>query len=129
MRIWCIKIGTVYDLYYRYLKQTIHVCEYTVEVCSERRQALVYLFLKPFQCQIYEINLQLHAVCAGLKAFSTWNATAGIETCRLCCGGHGYSHASGLPKLYSFHTPVCTYEGENNVMMLQLARLLYIFCL
>ncbi|XP_048781303.2 peroxisomal acyl-coenzyme A oxidase 1-like [Ostrea edulis] len=66
----------------------------------------------------------LHALCAGLKAFSTWNCTAGIETCRLCCGGHGYSHASGLPKLYSFHTPGCTYEGENNVMMLQLARFL-----
>ncbi|XP_062581682.1 peroxisomal acyl-coenzyme A oxidase 1-like [Saccostrea cucullata] len=67
---------------------------------------------------------QLHAVCAGLKAFSTWNCTAGIETCRLCCGGHGYSHASGLPKLYVFYTPGCTYEGENNVMMLQVARFL-----
>ncbi|XP_048781300.2 peroxisomal acyl-coenzyme A oxidase 1-like [Ostrea edulis] len=67
---------------------------------------------------------QLHAVCAGLKAFSTWDCTAGIETCRLCCGGHGYSHASGLPKLYVFYTPGCTYEGENNVMMLQVARFL-----
>ncbi|XP_011443813.3 peroxisomal acyl-coenzyme A oxidase 1 [Magallana gigas] len=67
---------------------------------------------------------QLHAVCAGLKAFSTWACTAGIETCRLCCGGHGYSHASGIPKLYTFYTPGCTYEGENNVMMLQVARFL-----
>nr|XP_022336079.1 peroxisomal acyl-coenzyme A oxidase 1-like isoform X1 [Crassostrea virginica]XP_022336087.1 peroxisomal acyl-coenzyme A oxidase 1-like isoform X1 [Crassostrea virginica] len=67
---------------------------------------------------------QLHAVCAGLKAFVTWVCTAGIETCRLCCGGHGYSHASGLPKLYVFYTPGCTYEGENNVMMLQVARFL-----
>ncbi|XP_062581681.1 peroxisomal acyl-coenzyme A oxidase 1-like [Saccostrea cucullata] len=66
----------------------------------------------------------LHAVLCGLKAFSTWVCTSGIETCRLCCGGHGYSHASGLPKLYTMATPGCTYEGENNVMMLQLARFL-----
>lgn len=59
---------------------------------------------------------------AGLKAFSSWVSSAGVETCRLCCGGHGYSHASGLPKIYVDCTPACTYEGENMVLMLQVAR-------
>lgn len=68
--------------------------------------------------------LQLHALSAGLKAFSTWAASAGVETCRICCGGHGYSHASGLPKIYVDVVPGCTYEGENTVMMLQVARYL-----
>ncbi|XP_061181287.1 peroxisomal acyl-coenzyme A oxidase 1-like [Saccostrea echinata] len=67
---------------------------------------------------------QLHAISAGLKAFSSWTCSAGVETCRLCCGGHGYSHASGLPKIYIDCVPGCTYEGENNVMMLQVARFL-----
>lgn len=67
---------------------------------------------------------QLHAISAGLKAFSSWMCSAGVETCRLCCGGHGYSHASGLPKIYIDVVPGCTYEGENNVMMLQVARFL-----
>ncbi|XP_069056303.1 peroxisomal acyl-coenzyme A oxidase 1-like [Pleurodeles waltl] len=67
---------------------------------------------------------ELHALSAGLKAFTTWVASAGIEECRMACGGHGYSRCSGLPDIYITFTPSCTYEGENTVMMLQLARFL-----
>ncbi|XP_069106386.1 peroxisomal acyl-coenzyme A oxidase 1-like [Argopecten irradians] len=78
--------------------------------------------------QIEEGNLdqigELHALSSGLKAFASWECTKGIEECRMACGGHGYSHASGLPKIYVDLTPGCTYEGENTVMMLQTARYL-----
>ncbi|XP_035258792.1 peroxisomal acyl-coenzyme A oxidase 1 isoform X1 [Anguilla anguilla] len=67
---------------------------------------------------------ELHALSAGLKAFTTWAASAGIEVCRMACGGHGYSHCSALPAIYVTFTPTCTYEGENTVMMLQTARFL-----
>ncbi|XP_063739383.1 peroxisomal acyl-coenzyme A oxidase 1 isoform X1 [Eleginops maclovinus] len=67
---------------------------------------------------------ELHALCAGLKAFTTWTANAGIEVCRMSCGGHGYSRSSALPDIYVEFTPACTYEGENTVMMLQTARYL-----
>ncbi|XP_015675183.1 peroxisomal acyl-coenzyme A oxidase 1 isoform X1 [Protobothrops mucrosquamatus] len=67
---------------------------------------------------------ELHALSAGLKAFSSWTASAGIEECRMACGGHGYSRCSGLPDIYVNFTPSCTYEGENTVMMLQTARFL-----
>ncbi|XP_067115839.1 peroxisomal acyl-coenzyme A oxidase 1 isoform X1 [Osmerus mordax] len=67
---------------------------------------------------------ELHALSAGLKAFTTWTANAGIEVCRMSCGGHGYSRSSGLPDIYVTFTPTCTYEGENTVMMLQTARYL-----
>ncbi|XP_066470200.1 peroxisomal acyl-coenzyme A oxidase 1 isoform X1 [Tiliqua scincoides] len=67
---------------------------------------------------------ELHALSAGLKAFSSWVASAGIEECRMACGGHGYSRCSGLPDIYVNFTPTCTYEGENTVMMLQTARFL-----
>ncbi|KAL8594946.1 hypothetical protein ACOMHN_038743 [Nucella lapillus] len=67
---------------------------------------------------------QLHALSAGLKAVSSWVAGEGVEVCRLACGGHGYSLASGLPKIYVDVTPACTYEGENYVMILQTARYL-----
>ncbi|XP_025902541.1 peroxisomal acyl-coenzyme A oxidase 1 isoform X2 [Nothoprocta perdicaria] len=67
---------------------------------------------------------ELHALTAGLKAFSSWIANAGIEECRMACGGHGYSRCSGLPDIYVTFTPSCTYEGENTVMMLQTARFL-----
>jgi len=66
----------------------------------------------------------LHATSAGLKAFSTDMAVCGIETCRLACGGMGYSLASGLPYLYVRAVPTQTYEGDNTVLYLQTARFL-----
>ena len=65
---------------------------------------------------------QIHALSSGLKAFCTNAMNVGMEQCRISCGGHGYSHASGLPKLYVCHTPACTFEGENTVLQLQAAR-------
>ncbi|KAI5613573.1 peroxisomal acyl-coenzyme A oxidase 1 isoform X1, partial [Silurus asotus] len=67
---------------------------------------------------------ELHALAAGLKAFTTWTVNTGVEVCRMACGGHGYSRSSGLPDIYVTFTPMCTYEGENTVMMLQTARYL-----
>ncbi|XP_006813018.1 peroxisomal acyl-coenzyme A oxidase 1-like [Saccoglossus kowalevskii] len=67
---------------------------------------------------------ELHALSAGLKAFTSYVANEGIEVCRLSCGGHGYSQASGFPELYGLATPLVTYEGENTVMLLQTARYL-----
>ncbi|XP_063332619.1 peroxisomal acyl-coenzyme A oxidase 1 isoform X2 [Pelmatolapia mariae] len=67
---------------------------------------------------------ELHALSAGLKAFTSWEATSAIEVCRMSCGGHGYSRSSALPDIYVEFTPACTYEGENTVMMLQTARYL-----
>ncbi|XP_066268563.1 peroxisomal acyl-coenzyme A oxidase 1-like isoform X1 [Branchiostoma lanceolatum] len=67
---------------------------------------------------------ELHALSAGLKALSSAAANVGMEKCRLACGGHGYSHASGLPRLYTNMTPASTAEGEHVVLMLQTARYL-----
>ncbi|XP_062520346.1 peroxisomal acyl-coenzyme A oxidase 1-like isoform X2 [Corticium candelabrum] len=72
---------------------------------------------------------ELHATSAGLKAFCTTITSDGIETCRKCCGGHGYSKASGLPTLYADFTPSQTYEGDNTVLYLQTARFLIKCCM
>ena len=64
----------------------------------------------------------LHAMTSGLKAACTSYAAAGVETCRLLCGGHGYSLASGLPSLFAEFAPSQTYAGDNVVMLLQAAR-------
>uniref|UniRef100_A0A0N4ZQM6 Acyl-coenzyme A oxidase n=1 Tax=Parastrongyloides trichosuri TaxID=131310 RepID=A0A0N4ZQM6_PARTI len=67
---------------------------------------------------------ELHALSCGLKAIVSFETAQGIEQCRLSCGGHGYSDASGLPQLYAFAVGGCTYEGENIVMLLQVAKIL-----
>uniref|UniRef100_A0A8C6TST5 Acyl-coenzyme A oxidase n=1 Tax=Neogobius melanostomus TaxID=47308 RepID=A0A8C6TST5_9GOBI len=98
--------------------------------------AYAFTFVGQYMSQIYhritgDINQgdfnelpELHALSAGLKAFTTWTTNSGIEVCRMSCGGHGYSCSSALPDIYAEFTPTCTYEGENTVMMLQTARYL-----
>jgi len=82
---------------------------------------------------------ELHATSSGLKvrevyfcsifnnlvqAYATWMAAEGIAECRQRCGGMGFLRASGLPDLYAASVPACTYEGDNNVLIQQLARYL-----
>ncbi|XP_008574778.1 PREDICTED: peroxisomal acyl-coenzyme A oxidase 2 [Galeopterus variegatus] len=67
---------------------------------------------------------ELHALSSGMKALVTDFCTQGAELCRRACGGHGYSKLSGLPSLVTKVTGSCTYEGENTVLYLQVARFL-----
>lgn len=70
------------------------------------------------------VFLQLHALSCCLKAVASGDAATGIEQLRLACGGHGYMDASNLPSIYGLVTAICTYEGENTVLLLQTARYL-----
>ncbi|CAL4088851.1 unnamed protein product [Meganyctiphanes norvegica] len=67
---------------------------------------------------------ELHALSCGLKALCTTDATSGIEILRLSCGGHGYLASSNLPRIFVWATAAQTYEGENTVLWLQVARYL-----
>lgn len=48
----------------------------------------------------------------------------GVEMCRLACGGHGYMTCANFSATYGLVTAMCTYEGENTVLLLQTARFL-----
>ncbi|XP_022154788.1 peroxisomal acyl-coenzyme A oxidase 1 [Momordica charantia] len=67
---------------------------------------------------------EAHACTAGLKSITTAATADGIEECRKLCGGHGYLCSSGLPELFAVYVPACTYEGDNIVLLLQVARIL-----
>ncbi|KAF7991392.1 hypothetical protein HCN44_002954 [Aphidius gifuensis] len=67
---------------------------------------------------------ELHALSCCLKAVASSDAASGVEQLRLACGGHGYMDSSNLPATYGLVTAVCTYEGENTVLLLQTARYL-----
>uniref|UniRef100_A0A6M2EJG1 Acyl-coenzyme A oxidase n=1 Tax=Populus davidiana TaxID=266767 RepID=A0A6M2EJG1_9ROSI len=67
---------------------------------------------------------EAHACTAGLKSLTTTATADAIEECRKLCGGHGYLCASGLPELFAVYVPACTYEGDNVVLLLQVARFL-----
>ncbi|KAL4584784.1 hypothetical protein LXL04_009394 [Taraxacum kok-saghyz] len=67
---------------------------------------------------------EVHACTSGLKSLTTATTAEGIDECRKLCGGHGYLVSSGLPELFAVYVPACTYEGENVVLMLQVAKFL-----
>lgn len=67
---------------------------------------------------------ELHALSCCMKAIVSSDGAAGVEVCRLACGGHGFMQSSGLPSTYGFVTAACTYEGENTILLLQTARYL-----
>lgn len=54
-----------------------------------------------------------------VQALCTGYAADGIEACRRSCGGHGYSKLSGLPSLFQSYVQNVTWEGDNNVLYLQ----------
>lgn len=48
----------------------------------------------------------------------------GLETCRQCLGGNGYSSYSALPGMIQDFSVQCTWEGDNTVLLLQAGRYL-----
>ena len=60
----------------------------------------------------------MHVICSGAKAYFTEYPLAHMETIRLACGGHGFSHFSGLPSVIEGYKPLVTLEGENTIMYL-----------
>jgi len=66
----------------------------------------------------------LHAESSGLKALITQRVNDGIEALRKLCGGHGYSHLSGLPELSANYLALATLEGTQQILEPQTARFL-----
>ncbi|XP_050483384.1 probable peroxisomal acyl-coenzyme A oxidase 1 isoform X4 [Bombus huntii] len=85
---------------------------------------MFYTVQKQLRQANHEKIPELHSLSCCLKAVVSADTAAGIEQLRLSCGGHGYMTASNLPTLYGLATAVCTYEGENTVLLLQTAAYL-----
>jgi acyl-CoA oxidase len=60
-------------------------------------------------------ELESHA--AGLKALSTWHATATLQACREACGGLGYLAENRFASLKADSDIFTTFEGDNTVLL------------
>ncbi len=60
---------------------------------------------------------KVETLAAAMKAFSTWNATHALQTCRECCGGEGYIAANRFAALKADSDIFTTFEGDNTVLM------------
>lgn len=102
---------------------------YAYHFTAEVMKAMYFAFEKESRASgDFSALPELHATSSGLKAICTWRTKDGIELCRLACGGHGFMTLSGLPTTLGTYMPNVTYEGENNVLLLQTARYLLKAC-
>ena len=97
---------------------------YAMAFASQKIKKMVEENIVKVQANDFSFLNETHIALAGTKAYYTYTIFSGIERCRLSCGGHGFSHYSGLPALHQDFVPNCTLEGENTVMYLQVARFL-----
>lgn len=69
-----------------------------------------------------EDEREVEGLAAGLKAYSTWNATETIQIARECCGGQGYLTANRFASLKADSDIFTTFEGDNIVLLQLLAK-------
>jgi acyl-CoA oxidase len=66
--------------------------------------------------------MEVEALAAGLKAYTTWHTTRTLQEAREACGGQGYLVANRLPPLKADTDVFTTFEGDNTVLMQLVAK-------
>lgn len=84
-------------------------------------RVMVDKYIKIHVSQISDDDLaEVHALTAGMKAVVTWDTQKYLQTCRECCGGHGYSAYNRFGSMRDDHDIYLTFEGDNTVLVQQL---------
>ncbi|XP_062098888.1 acyl-coenzyme A oxidase, peroxisomal [Humulus lupulus] len=68
-----------------------------------------------------QLNADVHALSAGLKAYVTSYTAKSLSICREACGGHGYAAVNRFGMLRNDHDIFQTFEGDNTVLLQQVA--------
>jgi len=66
----------------------------------------------------------VHVLSSGLKAAATWTRVEVLQMCRECCGGMGFLAENKIGPMKTDMDVDVTFEGDNTVMMQQVARAL-----
>mmetsp|Transcript_30316 Transcript_30316/g.55398 ORF Transcript_30316/g.55398 Transcript_30316/m.55398 type:complete len:644 (-) Transcript_30316:901-2832(-) len=69
-----------------------------------------------------DVSKAIHVVSSGLKAAATWTRIAALQNCRECCGGFGFLSQNKIGPLLNDMNVDVTFEGDNTVMMMQVAK-------
>jgi acyl-CoA oxidase len=65
---------------------------------------------------------ELESRSAGMKAITSWHASATIQACREACGGAGYLSENRLTQLKADTDIFTTFEGDNTVLLQLVAK-------
>lgn len=66
----------------------------------------------------------IHATTSSLKSFTTTITADGLEDLRKSCGGHGFLQSSGFPELITSYLQNPTVEGDNQMLPMQVVKIL-----
>ena len=69
-----------------------------------------------------QLDRALEARAAGMKSYATRFATDTVQVCREACGGQGYSASNRFAALKADSDVFATFEGDNTVLDLLVAR-------
>ncbi|WP_103026360.1 acyl-CoA dehydrogenase [Salinibacter altiplanensis] len=64
----------------------------------------------------------IEAEANALKAYTTWHTNATLQEAREACGGQGYRADTRIGRLRADTDVFTTFEGDNTVLMLQVAK-------
>ncbi|KAF9974053.1 hypothetical protein BGZ73_002673 [Actinomortierella ambigua] len=65
---------------------------------------------------------QVHVASALTKAFHSWHLLDTLQACREACGGQGLKSSNRIGHLKADSDVMATYEGDNQVMMITVAK-------
>jgi len=65
---------------------------------------------------------EVHIISSGMKAVSSWHMSNTLQTCREACGGMGFKSDSRIGVLKADTDTFLTYEGDNNILLQQVAK-------
>ncbi|MBY5162215.1 acyl-CoA dehydrogenase family protein [Nitriliruptoria bacterium AS10] len=88
------------------------------------QQRLAHELADVFADDDVERRRPLEAHAAGMKAMTTAHATDTIQAARQACGGLGYLSENRLGQLKADTDVFTTFEGDNTVLLLQVAKAL-----
>lgn len=82
---------------------------------------LVERYVEMKKTQDDEVIADVHALSAGLKSYVTSYTAKALSICREACGGHGYAAVNRFGSLRNDHDIFQTFEGDNTVLLQQVA--------
>lgn len=72
--------------------------------------------------QVDSVSKKMHMLSSAMKIYGSELASKTARTCRECCGGHGYSTANELVNMMADVEIYKTFEGDNNLLLMEVAR-------
>lgn len=109
---------------YQSLQQRLMPIVASAYVFQFARDSLVAKYIDAKKTRSPAAIEEVHALSAGLKAVVTSFTASALNTCREACGGHGYAAVNRLGALRSDHDIFQTFEGDNTVLLQQVAATL-----